>query len=539
MKILAAMGVKIIRTYNTQQYAHAANLLKAIRQLKNEDPNFEMYVMLGTWIDCEGAWTNSVNHNAGNVENNTAEIKAAIKMVNAYPDIVKIIAIGNEAMVHWASSYYVTPEVILKWVNHLQELKETGGIPANTWITSSDNYESWGGGAKDYQTDDLAELIRAVDYVSLHTYPFHDSHYIPLFWGVPEEEKNLSDLEKIDAAMLRAKEYAISQYQGAVDYMKSLGIEKPVHIGETGWATIAGSSYGATGSKAADEYKEKLYYQHMRDWTNEAGMSCFYFEAFDEQWKDPGSALGSENHFGLINLKGQAKYALWDLVDGGIFDGLTRNGVPISKTYDGNLDELMTDVLVPSLTSEMGILEITTINTNREPGEEITEDICVVVHNSLAPEESTNITYPGSALKLNAWEGTCGIEMSNEGIIEITTGTGGWWGCALEVKSGTGENLSGFKDGHLHFEITGNTVSKFQLGFQTGSFSKGNQANNYVRFGPGQNYTLSDKWEGVSIPISELIQGANLKDVTGLLYLRGEEGSDGKQVHIRNIYYTK
>ena len=102
----------------------------------------------------------------------------------------------------------------------------------------------------------------------------------------------MSDMEKIDAAMLRAKDYAISQYQGAADYIKSLGIDKPIHIGETGWATIAGSSYGATGSQAADEYKEKLYYKHMRDWTNEAGMSCFYFEAFDEKWKDSGSPIG-------------------------------------------------------------------------------------------------------------------------------------------------------------------------------------------------------------------------------------------------------
>jgi hypothetical protein len=50
MKLLAAMGVKILRTYNVQ-LQQAPNLLKAIRELKNEDPSFEMYVMLGAWID--------------------------------------------------------------------------------------------------------------------------------------------------------------------------------------------------------------------------------------------------------------------------------------------------------------------------------------------------------------------------------------------------------------------------------------------------------------------------------------------------------
>jgi len=142
------MGIKLIRTYNTQQFGHTANLLQAIRQLKDEDSNFEMYVMLGTWIECEGAWSTSANHNAGNIENNTAEIDAAVKMAQTYPDIVKIIAVGNEAMVQWAINYFVYPNIILKWVDHLKELRDSGKISAGLWITSSDNYESWGGEQK-------------------------------------------------------------------------------------------------------------------------------------------------------------------------------------------------------------------------------------------------------------------------------------------------------------------------------------------------------------------------------------------------------
>ena len=41
MKILSAMGIKIIRTYNVQ-LDHAPNVLKAIRELRSENPNFEM-----------------------------------------------------------------------------------------------------------------------------------------------------------------------------------------------------------------------------------------------------------------------------------------------------------------------------------------------------------------------------------------------------------------------------------------------------------------------------------------------------------------
>lgn len=538
MKILSAMGIKLIRTYNTQQFGHTANLLQAIKQLKDEDPSFEMYVMLGTWIECEGAWSASANHNAGNVENNTAEIEAAVKMSQTYPDIVKIIAVGNEAMVQWAINYFVYPNVILKWVDYLKELRKKGEIPTGIWITSSDNYESWGGGAKSYQTDELVALIKAVDFISLHTYPFHDSHYNPTFWGVPEEEEDLPKLKQIEASMLRAKNYAISQYQSAVDYMKSLGIDKPIHIGETGWATIASSSYGVTGSKAADEYKEKLYYEHMRDWTNAAGMSCFYFEAFDEQWKDQGNSLGSENHFGLINLKGEAKFPLWEMVDEGVFDGLTRNGLPIKKTYAGDIGKLMKDVLAPPLESEMGLLEITTVNENRKIGQRVHESTYVVVHATLMPEETNDISYPSGKLKLNAWEGTCGIEMSKDGIIEVKTGTGAWWGCAIEIVGGIGENLSNYKSGKLNFEIKGNTVSSFQIGFQTGSFAQGTQTNNKITFNPEGDYSMASEWKSYSIPIAELNEGADLSNLTALLFLRGDKDFDGKDIYIKNIYYS-
>lgn len=538
MKILSAMGIKLIRTYNTQQFGHTANLLQAIKQLKDEDPSFEMYVMLGTWIECEGAWSASANHNAGNVENNTAEIEAAVKMAQTYPYIVKIIAVGNEAMVQWAINYFVYPNVILKWVDYLKELRKKGEIPTGIWITSSDNYESWGGGAKSYQTDELVALLKAVDFISLHTYPFHDSHYNPTFWGVPEEEEDLPKLKQIEASMLRAKNYAISQYQSAVDYMKSLGIDKPIHIGETGWATIASSSYGVTGSKAADEYKEKLYYEHMRDWTNAAGMSCFYFEAFDEQWKDQGNALGSENHFGLINLKGEAKFSLWKMVDEGVFDGLTRNGLSITKTYAGDIGKLMKDVLAPPLESEMGLLEITTVNENRKIGQPVHESTYVVVHATLMPEETNDISYPSGKLKLNAWEGTCGIEMSKDGIIEVKTGTGAWWGCAIEIVGGIGENLSNYKSGKLNFEIKGNTVSSFQIGFQTGSFAQGTQTNNKITFNPEGDYSMASEWKSYSIPTAELDEGADLSNVTALLFLRGDKDFDGKDIYIKNIYYS-
>lgn len=343
--IMHAMGIRVLRTYNVH-FPHAANLLKAISELKKEDPDFEMYVMLGAWIDCKDARTEEPDHNAES-ERNEVEIGMAVELANEYPDIVKILAVGNEAMVTWQALYYVQPEIILKWVNHLQELKKAGELPEDLWITCSDDFASWGGGDESYHKEGLNQLIKAVDYISIHTYPYHSSHYNPAFWIIPEEELEMSDIEKVNAAMDRSMEYAKSQYKAVSDYVKSLGVEKPIHIGETGWSTISNGFYGAGGSRATDEYKQGEFHKKMRKWTNESGIACFYFEAFDEKWKDSGNPLGSENHFGLFTIDGQAKYPIWNLVDEGIFDGMTRGGNPIIKTYGGVKDSLMKEVLPP------------------------------------------------------------------------------------------------------------------------------------------------------------------------------------------------
>lgn len=349
LKLMYAMGIRIIRTYNVQpELPHASNILEAIHQLKKEDASFEMYVMLGAWIDCLNAWTDQTPDHEIESAQNEGEIARAVALANKYPDIVKVIAVGNEAMIRWATSYFVRPNIILKWVNHLQNLKNEGKLSKDLWVTCSDDFASWGGGDPSYRVKDLEDIIKAVDYVSMHTYAYHNTHYNPRFWEVPSQEKGLSDIEKIDYAMIRALNFAKTQYNEVSKYVKSIDSTKTVHIGETGWATVSSGHYGVNGSRATDEYKQGLYYQHLREWTTKEGISCFYFEAFDEQWKDAQNVTGSENHFGLFTLKGEAKYPIWDLVDNGIFKGLTRGGKKIKKSFKGDKEALMKTVLVPN-----------------------------------------------------------------------------------------------------------------------------------------------------------------------------------------------
>jgi hypothetical protein len=289
MKILSALGIKVIRTYNTQGFigtdgkSNTENLLEAISQLKQQDPNFEMYVMLGIWIDALNSWTNlTVEHDKDNPKN-FDEIAKAKELALKYPDIVKVLAVGNEAMVDWAP-YHVTPQIILNHVEDLQQWKLGSESTKDIWVTSSDNYAVWSGqDANGNQSEQavLKALIKAVDYVSLHTYALHDTHYHPDFsqqWKVPQSEQNLSKQEQIDSAMDRAYQHTLGQIQVAQSFINRVDAMKPIHLGETGWSSISTDGLGAGGTQAADEYKQKRFYDDMRAWSDQFGASLFFFK---------------------------------------------------------------------------------------------------------------------------------------------------------------------------------------------------------------------------------------------------------------------
>ena len=87
--------------------------------------------------------------------------------------------------------------------------------------------------------------------------------------------------------MVQAKKFAVTQYNNVKSYIKTLGVVKPIHIGETGWATQSSGLYGSKGSRAADEYKQALYFQLMSDWATQNKITCVFLKPLMNHGKIP------------------------------------------------------------------------------------------------------------------------------------------------------------------------------------------------------------------------------------------------------------
>jgi exo-beta-1,3-glucanase (GH17 family) len=490
-------------------------------ELMTEDVNFEMYVMLGVWIDALNSFTElDVIHDQESA-GNALEMAAGIKLAQNYPKIVKVIAVGNEAMVHWAP-YHVAPAIILNHVKTLQALKATGSIANDIWITTSDNHASWGslGVGSDYDNADLKELIATVDYISLHTYPFHDTFHDGNFWLVPTAEADLTVQQQVDAAMIRAKDQALSQTAHAQKYMLDLGINKQIHIGETGWATIAGANLGDSGSKAADEYKQKAFYDAMRTWSNEFGAALFFFQAFDEPWKGGDSANDPEKHFGLIDIDGNVKYVAWNMVDTLNNAGLTRGAVSaFTKSFDGDIDSLMATVLAPNGAPE---------NQGAVEGE------FIVLGNALYEGA---VAYgwndPATAYAgINTDTGVLTIASNPDTVANMGDFN---WGAGVGIN---GESLNLSNSTKLTFKIRGvdnasvdPSADDYSI-FPTNTFSLGFQTmgsggtNNFVQFNTGE-YVLTRDFVEYTINLSDFanFDGADFSKVNSPFTIAGPNGT--------------
>ena len=256
---------KYLRLYDCDE--HSDIVLEVIQK---EKLNFK--VMLGAYIGAEMnnfgcPWGGSYSEEqlTENKERNLRQIQKLIRLANQYPDIIFSLSAGNEATVDWTDHYVPVKSVI----NYVKMLKQGAKQP----VTFCENYVPW--------LDKLKGLVEEVDFISIHTYPV---------W----EYKNIHE----------ALEFTKENYFVVADKYPN----KPVMITEAGWATNS-NGRGICPSNVSEEHQE-IYYNDLVNWSEEAGILTFVFEAFDEPWKGSDEPLEPEKHWGLFTVDRKPKLVM-------------------------------------------------------------------------------------------------------------------------------------------------------------------------------------------------------------------------------------
>jgi exo-beta-1,3-glucanase (GH17 family) len=259
---------KYLRLYDCDE--HSDIVLEVILK---EKLNFK--VMLGAYIGAEMnnfgcPWGGSYSEEqlTENKKRNLRQIQKLIRLANQYPDIIFSLSAGNEATVDWTDHYVPVKSVI----NYVKMLKHGAKQP----VTFCENYVPW--------LDKLKGLVEEVDFISIHTYPV---------W----EYKNIHE----------ALEFTKENYFAVADKYPN----KPVMITEAGWATNS-NGRGICPSNVSEEHQE-IYYNDLVNWSEEAGILTFVFEAFDEPWKGSDEPLEPEKHWGLFTVDRKPKLVMKEL----------------------------------------------------------------------------------------------------------------------------------------------------------------------------------------------------------------------------------
>lgn len=241
----------LLRVYGSTEFAET--LLGVIR-----DDGLDMQVMLGAWIAPEAPAANR------------REVDAAIRLANAYPEIVLAVSVGSETQVFW-SAHRSPPEVL---IDHVRRVRARVAVP----VTVADDFNFW-------NRPESRVVAAEVDFITMHAHPL---------WNGLQLEGALTWLRERTAAI------------------QALHPDRDVVIGETGWAT----SVHDRGEQAElilgrpGEPEQKQFHDAVRTWAELARQPVFFFEAFDENWKGGEHPAEVEKHWGLFRADRAPKAAV-------------------------------------------------------------------------------------------------------------------------------------------------------------------------------------------------------------------------------------
>lgn len=197
----------------------------------------------------QGGWLGP-DHN-----NNKKEIEALIKSVNAHPDVVKRIIVGNEVLLRRDMD-------IDSLIGYIRQVKQAVKQPvsyADVWSI----YMKY------------PQLINEVDFITIHILPYWEDEPVPIEHATEHVEKIVQQIK---------------------DKALSMGQNKPILIGESGWPSV-GRQRGQAVPSVVNSAK------FIRNLLQVAGRHHFDYniiEAFNQPWKVDFEGVAGAN-WGLLS----------------------------------------------------------------------------------------------------------------------------------------------------------------------------------------------------------------------------------------------
>lgn len=245
-----------------------SNLSNAIRTYGIADTLMEIPIICEeVGIDCyPGAWLSRYKCP------NEKEIESLINVASKNLKRIKGLIVGSEVLLRKDISEQ-------KLIEYIERVKNRTHLEVST-------AEIWGTWLK------YPELAQRVDFIVVHIHPY---------W----EGININ----------QAANYVIDKF----NEIKSLYPSKPVIIGETGWPTQGNQ----IGEAIPSEENQLKFISDFLTLIQANNISYFYFEVFDEKWKDKfEGSVGS--HWGLFNSNGSIKSLLSSVIPDEAQKGIYR-----------------------------------------------------------------------------------------------------------------------------------------------------------------------------------------------------------------------
>lgn len=242
-------------------YGSAAPTPELLTLIREERLPFR--VLLGAWIAPESAGGEGRTANR-------AEVEAAVRLANAYPDIVPAIVVGNETQVSW-SAHRLPADVLVGWI---RVARRGTAVPVGT----ADDFSWW-------ERPESTEVARELDFVVVHVHPLWNG-------------RTLDDA----LAFTRERRAAVARRHRGL----------PVVLGETGWATrrLVDGEQGKLMRGVASEEAQRRFLLEYTAWVERERLVGVWFEAFDEAWKGGPDPDDAEKHWGLWRSDRTPKAAL-------------------------------------------------------------------------------------------------------------------------------------------------------------------------------------------------------------------------------------